>query len=152
MVLLGFAIGLPLAVISVIISSNANWHPTYTQFGLGMMFNYVGSIAMALAYIGGVMWCAIAGIARPLQARLAAVGQMAFTNYILHSVICTFIFYGFGLGLFGAVERWAQMAVVVAIWAVQLILSPIWLRHFKFGPLEWAWRSLTYMRPQKMRV
>jgi uncharacterized membrane protein YeiB len=69
---------------------------------------------------------------------------MALTDYILQSVICTTIFYGHGLGLFGRVERIEQLGIVVAIWVVQLVLSPIWLRYFLFGPLEWLWRSLTY--------
>ena len=69
---------------------------------------------------------------------------MAFTNYILQTLICTTLFYGHGFGLFGKVERLGQLAIVLMIWGVQLILSPIWLRHFSFGPLEWMWRSLTY--------
>jgi uncharacterized protein len=76
---------------------------------------------------------------------------MAFTNYIMQTLICTTLFYGHGFGLFGQIERAGQAAIVVAIWALQLIVSPIWLRHFLFGPLEWLWRSLTYMRRQPFR-
>ena len=76
---------------------------------------------------------------------------MAFTNYILQSVLCSLIFYGFGLGLFGQLERWSQVLVVGAIWMLQLWISPLWLRYFRFGPLEWLWRSLTYFRVQPIR-
>ena len=75
---------------------------------------------------------------------------MAFSNYILDTVICTTIFYGHGFGLFGKVERVWQFAIVVAIWALQLVISPIWLKYFLFGPLEWLWRSLTYWRREPM--
>ena len=76
---------------------------------------------------------------------------MAFTNYIMHSVLCTLIFYGAGLGFFGSVERWGEVLLVLAIWAIQLILSPLWLSRFRFGPLEWLWRSMTYWRLQPFR-
>jgi uncharacterized protein len=70
----------------------------------------------------------------------------------MQTLLCGLIFYGHGLGLFGQVERAGQVLIVIAIWALQLILSPIWLRHFRFGPLEWLWRSLTYWTLQPMRV
>jgi uncharacterized protein len=69
---------------------------------------------------------------------------MAFTNYILMTLICTFLFYGYGLGLFGSVERKFQALIVLGIWTVILIISPLWLRSFRYGPLEWLWRRLTY--------
>ena len=87
----------------------------------------------------------------PLTSRLASVGRMAFTNYILHTVACTTIFYGHGLGLFGQVDRLQQFGIVLGIWAAQLFLSPIWLRYFLFGPLEWLWRSLTYWQREPFR-
>jgi uncharacterized protein len=68
----------------------------------------------------------------------------------MHTIICTTIFYGHGLGLFGSVERVGQFAIVVGVWVVQLIVSPIWLRYFQFGPAEWLWRTLTYFSAQPM--
>ena len=90
-------------------------------------------------------------IAPNFTARLSAAGRMAFTNYIMQTIICTTIFYGHGLGLFGSVERTGQATIVLAVWAFQLWLSPLWLRHFLFGPLEWTWRTLVYMKRQPMR-
>ncbi len=87
-----------------------------------------------------------------MTARLAAVGRMALTNYISQTILCTLIFYGYGLGLFARLERKQIVLVVVGIWIVQLIVSPIWLRHFRFGPLEWIWRSLTYGSRPAMRI
>ena len=82
----------------------------------------------------------------PLRERLAAVGRTALTNYIGQSVIATFIFYGFGLGLFGYVNRIGQLFFILAIWAFQLLTSSWWLTHFRYGPLEWIWRLLTYFK------
>ena len=76
---------------------------------------------------------------------------MALTNYLLHTVICTFLFYGQGLALYGRLDRVEQLGVVLGIWVLQLAVSPWWLRHFRFGPLEWLWRSASYGRLQSMR-
>jgi uncharacterized protein len=76
---------------------------------------------------------------------------MALTNYLLQTLICTFIFYGHGFGLFGQLERSQQILVVFGVWALQLIISPLWLSYFRFGPAEWVWRSLTYWKLQPMK-
>ena len=77
---------------------------------------------------------------------------MALSNYLTHSIVCTTLFYGYGFGLFGHINRTGLAAIVVLIWAAQLFYSPIWLKYFRFGPAEWLWRSLTYGRPQPMLV
>jgi uncharacterized protein len=87
-----------------------------------------------------------------LLGRLGAIGQMAFSNYILQSVICAFYFTGYGFAMYGHLERHQLYYVVAAIWVFQLIVSPIWLRYYRFGPLEWGWRSLTYWKRQPMRL
>jgi hypothetical protein len=87
-----------------------------------------------------------------LRRRLAAVGRTALSNYLFQSIICTFIFYGYGLALFGQVGRATLMALVVGIWVLQLIISPLWMSRFRFGPVEWLWRTLTYLKPQPMRT
>jgi uncharacterized protein len=69
----------------------------------------------------------------------------------MQTIICVLIFYGFGFGLFGKVERIWQFLIVVAIYVFQLWFSQLWLKHFRFGPLEWLWRSLTYRKLQTMR-
>jgi len=82
---------------------------------------------------------------------LGAVGRMALTNYLMQTLICTTLFYGHGLGLYGQVERNEQILIVVGIWAVQLTIAPFWLRYYHFGPTEWLWRSLTYWQFQPFR-
>jgi uncharacterized protein len=92
-----------------------------------------------------------AGVLRRLTARLAAVGQTAFTNYILTTVICTTIFENYGFGLYGKMQRWHLYAIVLGVWVLQMAASPIWLNYYRFGPMEWLWRSLTYWKKQPMR-
>jgi uncharacterized protein len=82
---------------------------------------------------------------------LAAAGRMAFSNYLIQTIICTTIFFGHGFGLFGSVPRWGQLLVVFPVWAFELWFSTFWLERFRFGPAEWLWRTLTYMKPQPMR-
>ncbi|RYY29296.1 MAG: DUF418 domain-containing protein [Sphingomonadales bacterium] len=98
--------------------------------------------------------CLILLLMRPggaLSMRVAAAGRMAFTNYLVTSLICTTIFYGYGLGLYGHLSRWQLYPIVVAIWALMLLWSQPWLARFRFGPLEWIWRSLARFRFQPLR-
>ena len=127
------------------------WTLIYSKFGAGSLFNYWGSLLVSSGYIGVMMLISQRGIFAKAQDALAAVGRMALSNYLLHTLICTTLFFGHGFGLYGSVERTTQLLIVVAIWIVQLIVSPLWLRHFRFGPFEWLWRSLTYWQIQPMR-
>lgn len=148
------AIGLPLGTAltgwGVHENFSRNWEFPYPSF-YGVQFNYFGSLMASIGLVGLVLWMCKTGALRGLQARLAAVGRMAFTNYLLHTIICTTIFYGHGFGSFGSVPRVGQAGVVAGVWAFQLMVSPIWLRHFQMGPFEWLWRSLTYGEAQPFR-
>ena len=115
-------------------------------------FNYVGSLLVAGGYVGLVTLFVRRRGEGVVTRALAAVGRTAFTNYLLQTVIATTIFYGHGLGLFGSVSRVEAMGIVVGIWAVQIVLSIVWLRYFRFGPVEWVWRTLTYGEAQPMRL
>lgn len=83
---------------------------------------------------------------------LSATGRMALTTYIVQSLVCATLFYGYGFGLAGKVTPSTAMVIAVAVYGLQTLLSIWWLRHFRFGPLEWVWRSLTYGRVQPLRV
>ncbi|PKP90281.1 MAG: hypothetical protein CVT77_15535 [Alphaproteobacteria bacterium HGW-Alphaproteobacteria-16] len=85
-----------------------------------------------------------------LTDRLAAAGRMAFTNYLMTSILCTFVFYGYGLGLYGELSRAEVYLVVFAVWALILLWSKPWLDRFAYGPLEWLWRSLSRGSLQRM--
>jgi uncharacterized membrane protein YeiB len=114
------------------------------------MINFFGSVLVALGHVGALMLIYKAGRLTWLTSRLAAVGRMALTNYLTHSIVCTTLFYGYGFGAFGHVNRTGLAGIVMVIWVVQMLASPIWLERFRFGPAEWLWRSLTYWRLQSM--
>ena len=115
------------------------------------LWNYAGAILASLGYAAVVILIVKRGAFSHLRARLAAVGQMALSNYLLHSAITSVLFLGWGFGFAGRADYAEQLGVVAAIWVVQLALSPVWLRHYRFGPAEWLWRSLTYWKRQPMR-
>ena len=143
MIFTGFVIGLVVSLIGLIKAYDSEWSGAYVM-NIGANYKLVSGLFMAIGYIGFVMWCYKKGIFKKLQNRLQATGRMAFTNYIGMSVICTLIFNGHGLGLYGSLDRLQQFLVVVAIWVLILIVSPLLLKKYRFGPLEWLWRKLTY--------
>ena len=147
---IGLGIGWPIVIVGVVSNFKAGWSLEYSMF-LGSQYNYWGSLLVAMGYIGLVMMISKSMEQKKILHPIAAVGRMALTQYLLQTLICTFLFYGHGVGLFGRAERQSQILIVFAIWTVQLILSPIWLRHFRFGPAEWLWRSLTYLKRQPLR-
>lgn len=110
-----------------------------------------GRFLVAGAYIGLVMIVCKTRILGPIRFLLAAVGRTALSNYLLTSIVLTFVFNGYGLGLFARYERHQLIWFVLAMWAVNLLWSPLWLRYYRYGPAEWAWRSLTYWQRQPMK-
>lgn len=146
----GWLIGLPVILLGVVRMSAASWE-TFYSFFIGLSYNYWGSLLVSLGWIGLFVSLWLTQALGGLGARLVAVGRTAFSGYILTSVICTFIFYGHGLGLFGRVRRPGQILVTLIVWTVLLIAAPWWLERFRFGPLEWVWRTLTYGERQPMR-
>jgi uncharacterized protein len=141
---IGYGIGVPLHTYtaSKIVASNFD---TLTHSFAVIPYEF-GRTVVALAHMSVLFLVMKAGLLRWLTSALAAVGQMAFTNYLMHSVICYIIFYA--LGYHGKLQRIDTLYILLAIWTFQLIVSPIWLRSFRFGPLEWVWRSLTYWKRQ----
>lgn len=141
----GFGIGLPVIALGMARNLAAGFSFEYSMF-FGSRYNYVGSLGVALGYVAVIM---LVSMSRGWITRvLAPVGRMAFTNYLMQTVICTLIFYGHGLGLFGRVERGFQILIVLGVWILQIWFSRIWLGRFRLGPAEWLWRSLSYGRIQ----
>lgn len=151
MAIVGIGTGLPLAAAGAAYKLHHGFAFERVMFQ-GALFNYVGSVGVFLAYAALVMLLVQSGRLPEPTARLAATGRMALTNYIAQSLICTLIFHGHGLGLFERVAAPGRIAIVIAIWTLQLLWSPWWLRRFRFGPLEWLWRTATYLKRQPMRV
>ena len=106
---------------------------------------------IALAHASVIIMLAKSGAAPKLTERLSAVGRMAISNYVGTSILCTTFFYGFGFGLFGHLERWQLYPIVACVWIIMLAWSKLWLDHYRYGPLEWLWRSLARLQRQPMR-
>ncbi len=152
MMVVGYGIGLSVNYYETMIILNDNF--SVAAFQKASLTYAVGRIAVSFGHIGLVMIFCKLNIILFLKNSLAAVGRMALTNYIMHSVICAIIFTGVGFSMFGKLQRYELYYVVISIWIFQLIVSPIWLKYYRFGPLEWMWRSLTYkqMQPFKRRI
>jgi uncharacterized protein len=131
-----------------------NWDARFDMIHMmtrGQFVNSAVSIFVSIGYASLFVLLVKAGV-RFLTEPLAAVGRMAFTNYIMQSLIMSTIFWGGGrgFGLWGEVDRVTLWAIVLAVWALQLIWSPLWLSRFEMGPLEWIWRRLSYAKPVRI--
>jgi uncharacterized protein len=143
LMIVGFLAGFPLILFGVYENFKHQWDVRFSLF-FGPLFNYWGSLFVAFGWIALVMLVVKSSCCLSVVRRLAAVGRMAFTNYILQTLICTTIFYGHGFGLFGSVSRTVQFLITISIWIILIVFSNLWLKFFHYGPLEWLWRSLTY--------
>ncbi len=147
---LAVTIGIPVILYGIHYNFAIDWAaPKF--FFIGTQFNYWASVLVSLGWLSLVMLLYQSKWLESLKRALAAVGRTALSNYILQTVLCTTIFYGHGFGLFGQIDRAGQAIIVVVIWAFQIALSTLWLRHHYYGPLEWLWRSLTYWQRQPFR-
>jgi uncharacterized protein len=124
--------------------------PTAAGFASVVLYSF-SVPALSLFYASAVVLLWQTDAWRTPLGVLAPVGRMALTNYIMQSVIAVTLFYGFGFGLFGRYGAAASTAIALAIFAFQIIASGVWLRFFRFGPLEWIWRQLTYGRRMHLR-
>lgn len=149
MVVIGYAIGLSINYYEMQIILNSKF--SFLGFSQVNLTHYWSRLFTAMGHVGLIMIFCKLPILRWLKTSLASVGKMALTNYLMHSVICMIVFTGVGFGLFGKLQRYELYYVVLGIWIFQLIVSPVWLYYFRFGPAEWLWRSLTYLKVQPMK-
>lgn len=149
MVLIGYTIGLSINYYELQVILNSKF--SFLGFSQATLTYYWGRLFTAMGHIGLIMIFCKLPILRWLKTSLASVGKMALTNYLMHSVICMIVFKGVGFGMFGKLQRYELYYVVISIWIFQLIVSPIWLTYFRFGPAEWLWRSLTYLKMQPIK-
>jgi uncharacterized protein len=144
MAVLGYLIGLSINYYETQSIINSNF--SILSFSKANITYDLGRVPVAIGHVGAIMLFCKLPILKWLKTSLAAVGKMALTNYVMHSVIAMFIFTGAGFGLFGTFQRFELLYIVFAIWIFQLILSPIWLKYYQYGPLEWMWRNLSYLK------
>lgn len=140
----GLSFGLIANVIfAAFAKSEADFPPTATGV-IGVAAYAYGVPALALGIAATIVRLWQSGILKRALAILAPVGRMALTNYLLQSVICVILFYGYGFGLFGRFGAARATLIGIAIFAAQIAVSGVWLRLFRYGPMEWIWRQLTY--------
>jgi uncharacterized protein len=148
--IIGMAMGLAITGWGFHFSETREW--SMNVFFNGGLFRSLGMVFLVMGYVGGILWLC-GGVKRDwLERWLAPLGRMALTNYLAQTVICTTLMYGHGFGMFGSLGRAQLWLLVLPIWVVQIIASKWWMARFAFGPIEWAWRSLTHWRIQPMSV
>jgi uncharacterized protein len=148
----GLAIGLPANLIYVVGFQIAGMIELTLLGALSLAAFMIGGPALCFAYISAIILLVRREFWRKRLALLAPVGRMALTNYLFQSIICTTIFYSYGLGLYGTVGPVAGFFLAVVIYLMQIPLSVWWLKRFRFGPMEWLWRSATYGGRQPLRI
>jgi len=140
-----------LFVVAILTIGPNNQPPKVVEVIFGFLFD-LGNAALTVFYISGLTLLFQRLSWQRIVSPLAAVGKMALTNYILQSVIGTLLFYGYGLGLIGEIGTARVLLLTIPVFLVQVLFSQFWLSRFHYGPLEWLWRSLTYLKPQPMRA
>ena len=147
--LLGWGIGLPLNIVAALAMRWPYLPPSWGGL-VGVLGQAGGVPLLALGYASTVALLVARG--RGLIQMFAPLGRMALTNYLLHSVICVTLSYGFGFALWWRIGASTALAIAAAIIAVQIPLSAWWLSRYRFGPVEWIWRRLTYKQPLALRA
>jgi len=151
MTLVGYIIGLCLAYLLIQADIKTRFDDSKLANILHVDFYQEKRLFMAMGHLGIIMLLYKYHIVDGLLRVFANVGRMTLTNYLMQSIICSLIFYGYGFKMFGKLQRYQLYYVVICIWVFQVIFSNIWLQYFRFGPFEWLWRTLTYWKKQPMK-
>ena len=145
-------LGLALVLISFALQPTLDQATIDLRFSTAFSLSMLGSALMCLGYMAWIVRGMQSPTWAPRLAWVAPAGRMALTNYLMQSIVCTLVFYGYGLGYFQQLPRAWQVPFVFALFGMQVVLSRWWLQRFRFGPTEWVWRSLTYFTPKPMRL
>lgn len=146
-----WGLGLGLSVSLLVTLGNATLPPISSLVAL--FFNQaLAGLLLAMGYAATPVLLLRSSAWRRRIRPLAATGRMALTNYLLQSLVCTLLFYGYGLGLAGLVRSAVSVLVAAGIYAAQTVFSGWWLRRFRFGPAEWLWRSLTTLAERYLNL
>ena len=145
-----FGLGIPGAAAIALMEINSGFDASII-FGSAVAWSMPFDVLLAIGWAALVMLWVKRGGASQLRDRVAAAGRMAFTNYLMTSIIMTAIFYGWGVGLFGDLNRISLWVPVLGMWGLMLIWSKPWLDNHHYGPLEWLWRSLSRGSLQPLR-
>lgn len=146
----GLIIGMSFTLAGLFWNYSNNWEPQ-AFFKYGIMLSSIGSIAMSIAYVALIVLAKQKGFFGKFASHIENVGRMALTNYLMQSLICIFIFYGFALGLYGSLTRLGLIPIIILICLFQIYFSKYWLSLFIQGPFEWLLRTLSHFRIQTLR-
>lgn len=142
--------GIIITIASKFLKGNVYGLPTLQSIRYKFL-SLVGQLLISISYIMAIIKIAQTTIGKKVFKYLIPVGRTALSNYLIQTVLMVVLFYNFGFGLFGKIGLTLTFVIAVIIVAIQIILSNIWLKHYRFGPFEWAWRSLTYKKRIKIR-
>lgn len=142
----GFVTGVLFLLVYLVLETGTAGVISLWRLPLLAVVNYAGAIFLSMFYISSLVLLLRSETWRKILLPLSAAGRMALTNYLAQSVICVIIFYGYGFGLFGRLKVAEGILLTIIILTAQVIFSNIWLKRFKFGPMEWLWRAFTYGR------
>ncbi|MBU1878771.1 MAG: M20/M25/M40 family metallo-hydrolase, partial [Chloroflexi bacterium] len=148
--LIGLGVGLPLTVVYVLMRLSPGLVPADWQPFVGRTFRTFGGLGLCTFYLSAIILLTQKESWRERLAFLVPVGRMTLTNYLTQSLVCTLIFYGYGLALYNRTGPAIGLIFTVLIFAAQARFSAWWLDRYRFGPMEWLWRTLTYLKPQPM--
>ncbi len=150
MLLVSAGIGLPISFYGTLFYMKSNYD--FSVFiGLKSATFYFGGLILGFSYIALLILLVKSDGFKYIKKSFSALGKMALTNYIMQSVFGTLIFFGYGLGYWGKVDRTFLVLVILAVWVFQAIFSNYWMKHYNYGPLEWLWRSLIYRKKQPLK-
>ena len=148
----GLSLGLVANFVFGVFAGNESPFPPSAEGLIGVVAYAFGVPALALGYIAVVATLWQQKAPRSLLGYLGPVGRMALTNYLLQTVVCVLLFYGYGLGLFGQFGATASTLIALGIFLLQIPISALWLNYFAYGPMEWIWRQLTYRKQLPLRL
>lgn len=129
-----------------------NLSPQAWQMAIGLQFYDVSNLGMMAVLVAGFLLLFLRPSGERVLRSLAPVGKTALTSYVCQTLAGTFLLYGWGSGYLGQIGASSAALLALAIFGSQMVMSALWLRFFRFGPIEWVWRSLTYWRLQPMRI
>ena len=148
----GLAVGICCGIVETIIMIVVGRRAAYSRPDLALLMYvlFIGTFVQAAGYVATVTLLLRRAFWKRWLSPFAAVGRMALTNYLMQTVVCLFVFYGFGLGLVGRTGPALGLLIALVLYATQIAWSRFWLAHFRMGPMEWVWRSASDGRPQPL--
>ncbi len=145
----------PIAIIGNVMLVHFAAKSSMVQVNMDTLLYLIGStfggVSLAMVYLSSIYLLFHTRWMQQIGKWVAATGRMALTNYLMQSIICTTLFYSYGFGLYGSINTWQGILLTFAIFVIQLLWSRYWLNRYRYGPLEWLWRSLTYGKRQPMK-